>query len=276
MEMVESLWILFRDFHLSPSKKDSIWVIVDRFTKTAHFLLVNTTYSLEILVELYIADIVRLHRIPSSIVSYWDLRFTSVEKGYLSARGYVNELCNSLWINWEKYIPQVEFTYNNSYYASLKMSPFEALYGRRCRMLTCWIELSKRNVMGLDLIHDTEEKAVTIQNHLKTAQDRQKAYTDLKRKETSFEIEDKVFLHEKIIIRFGQKGKLSPRFVRPYEVLDKVSLVVYRLALPRKLSKIHNVFHVSMLQRYRSNPSHVVQIKELDVEANLPYDEEPV
>lgn len=98
-------------------------------------------------------------------------------------------------------------------------------------------------------------------------------------KEISFEIEDKVFLKVSLWkknLQFGQKGKLSPIFVGSYEILDKVGLVAYRLALPPELSKIHNVFHVSMLRRYRSNPSHVVQIEELDVESNISYEEEPV
>ncbi|KAA3462073.1 DNA/RNA polymerases superfamily protein [Gossypium australe] len=141
------------------------------------------------------------------------------------------------------------------------MSPFEALYGRRCRTPTCWMELSERKLVA------------------QTTQDRQKTYAYLKRKEIFLEVGDKVFLNVspcKKIIRFGQKGKLSSRFVGTYEDLERVGPLSYKLALPPELSKILNVFHVSMLRMYRSNPNHIVRIKEAKVEPNLSYEEELV
>ncbi|KAA3461184.1 DNA/RNA polymerases superfamily protein [Gossypium australe] len=166
------------------------------------------------------------------------------------------------------YVPLVEFAYKNNFYVSLKMSPFEALYGRNCKTPICWIELSERKLVGLALVRETEEKVAIIRNHLKASQDHQKTYEDLKRKEISFEVFLKVSYWKKII-KFDQKGKLSPRFVGPYEVLERFGPVAYKLALPPEPSKIHNVFHVSMLRRYKSNPDHVVQIEELEVELNL-------
>ena len=77
-------------------------------------------------------------------------------------------------------------------------------------------------------------------------------------------------------MRFGKKGKLSPRFIRPYEVIEKVGLVAYRLVLPPELGKIHNVFHMSMLRRYRSNPSHVISLETIELKLDLTYEEEPV
>ena len=100
-----------------------------------------------------------------------------------------------------------------------------------------------------------------IRERLKVATDRQKYYGDMKRNDVCYEIGEKVFLKVSLwkkVMRFGRKGKLSPRFIRPYEVIEKVGPVAYRLALPPELEKIHNVFHVSMLRRYRSDPSHVV------------------
>ena len=114
---------------------------------------------------------------------------------------------------------------------------------------------------------------------LKVAADRQKSYADLKRKYIQYEIDEKVLLKVsswKKVMRFGRKGKLSPRFIRPYEVIEKVGLVEYRLALPPELEKIHNVLHVSMLRRYRSNPSHVVSSEIIELRSDLTYEEEPV
>lgn len=141
------------------------------------------------------------------------------------------------------------------------------------------MKLSERKLVGLELVSETEEKVFVICSDLKAAQGCQKTYLDLKREEISFEDGNKVFLkvsHWKKIIRFSQKGNLSPRFLGPYEVLKKVRPVAYRLALPPKLSKIHNVFQVSMLRRYRLNTDHVVKIEELEVKPILSYEEELV
>ena len=138
------------------------------------------------------------------------------------------------------------------------MTPYEALYGRKCRTPLCWTDLSEKKVIGPDLIQETEETVKMIRERLKVAADRQKSYTSLKRKDIQYDIGEKVFLKVsswKKVMRFGKKRKLSPRFIGPYEVIEKVGPVAYRLALPPKLEKIHNVFHVSMLRRYRSNPS---------------------
>ena len=111
------------------------------------------------------------------------------------------------------------------------MAPYEALYGRKCRTPMCWIELSKKKVIGPDLIQETEEKVKIIKERLKVATDRQKSYADLKRKDIQYEIDEKVFLKVspwKKVMRFKGNGKLSPRFIRPYEVIEKVGLVAYR------------------------------------------------
>ncbi|KAA3470162.1 Retrotransposable element Tf2 [Gossypium australe] len=114
------------------------------------------------------------------------------------------------------------------------MSPFEALYGRKCQPPICWIKLSENNLVGLDVVREIEEKVMAIKNHIKIAQDRQKAYVDRRRKDVSYEVGSKVFL-------------------------KRIELIAYRLALPPKLSKIHDVFHVSKLRRYHSDPDHVIR-----------------
>ena len=117
--------------------------------------------------------------------------------------------------------------------------------------------MNEHKIIGPELVKDMEEKVQIIQQRLKAACDRRRSYANLKRKDIEYEVGDKVFLKVsswKKILRFGRKGKLSPRFIGPYEVLERVGPIAYRLALPPELAKLHDVFHVSMLRRYRSDP----------------------
>ncbi|KAA3456998.1 DNA/RNA polymerases superfamily protein [Gossypium australe] len=262
---------------------DSIWVIVDRLTKSAHFLPIRTDFSLDKLAELYLSQILRLHGVHVSIVSDRDPRFTSrFWKKLQDALG--TKLHFSLFTlnrtgTWERYLPLVEFAYNNSFQSSIKMAPYEVLYGRKCRTPLYWTELSDNKILGVDLIKETEQKVAVIRDSLKMASDRQKSYIDLKRKDIEFQIGDRVFLKVppwKKIFRFGRKGKLSSRFIGPYEVIERVGPVAYKLRLPSELDKIHNVFHVSMLRRYRSDPSHVISPSEVEIQPDMTYEEEPI
>ena len=291
---------------LSPGKHDAIWVIVDRLTKSTHFIPVRMNMSLEKLAELYVKEVVRFHGVPISIVSDRDPRFASRfwkslqaalgTKVHLSTAFHpqsdgqseriiqvLEDMLRACMIdfgkNWEKSLPLVEFSYNNSYQASIQMAPYEALYGRRCRTPLCWSELGENKVFGPQYIRETEEQVKVIQDRLKAAFDRQKAYADTKRRDVRYEIGDKVFLKVspwKKVIRFGKKGKLSPRFIGPFEITEKVGPVAYRLLLPSEFDKVHNVFHVSMLRRYRSDPSHVLEPEEVELNKDLTYEEEPV
>ncbi|KAA3485013.1 reverse transcriptase [Gossypium australe] len=244
---------------LSPKIKDVIWVVVDRLTKSAHFIPVRTDYSLDRLAKLYVAEIVKLHGVPVSIISNRDPRFTSwLWKKLQEALGTklnfntaFHPQIDEFEGNWEKYLPLVEFAYNNSFQSSIKMASYKALYGRKCRTPLYWIELSETDS------RETEEKVKVIRDYLKAASDRQKSYANLKRKDIEFQIGDKVFLKVspwKKILPFGRKGKLSLRFIRAYEIIERIGPVAYRLALPIKVEKIHNVFHVSMLRRYHRIP----------------------
>ncbi|KAA3469677.1 reverse transcriptase [Gossypium australe] len=194
---------------LTPRKKDMNWVIVDRLTKTPHFIPI---------------EIRGLHRDSRrNYKKLWARNYTSVQ----------------LFIRKQM--------------SSIKMAPYKALYGRKCRTPLYWIELSENKLHGVDLIKDLEQKVKLIRDCLKAASDRQKSYANLKRKDIEFEIGDKVFLKVspwKKVLRFGRKGKLSPRFIGPYEIIERVGPVAYRLRLPSELEKIHNIFDVSMLRRY--------------------------
>ena len=147
-------------------------------------------------------------------------------------------------------MPLAEFAYNNSYQASVRMAPYEALYGRPCRSPLCWTEVEESSITGSDLIRDTYEKVSLIRYHLLTTQSLQKSYADVRRRPLEFEVGDHVFLKvipKRGVVRFGKRGKLSPRFIGPLEILERIGTVAYRLALPPSMSGVHEVFHVSML-----------------------------
>ena len=194
---------------LTGRKHDSVWVVLDRLTKSTHFLPVRTDYSLDKLTELYISEIVRLHRIPVSIILDRDSRFTSRFWGkFQETLGtrlnfsttlnpqtdgqseiviqVLEDMLRSCVINyegsWDRHIPLIEFVYNNSLQSSIGMAPYEALYGRKFRTPFCWMELSEKKVIGPDMIQETEEKVKMIRERLKVATDRQKSYVDMKKK----------------------------------------------------------------------------------------------
>ncbi|GKE15800.1 putative nucleotidyltransferase, ribonuclease H, partial [Tanacetum coccineum] len=129
--------------------------------------------------------------------------------------------------------------YNNSWHASIKAAPFELLYGRKCRAPICWNDVGERLIEGPELIEITNEKVAVAKEKLKEARSRQKSYADKHRRDLEFQVGDRVFLKVspfREVKRFGIKGKLSPRFIGPFEILERIGEVSYRLALPPQLS----------------------------------------
>lgn len=176
-------------------------------------------------------------------------------------------------------LPLAEFAYNNIYQPSIEMAPFEALYGLRCCSPIGWFELDEAKFYGSDLVKDSLEKVRLIQERLRTTQSRQKSYADQKAHDLSFMVGDKVLLKVlpmKGIMRFRKKDKLSPKFIGPFKVLKRVGEVAYELALPLSLLRVHSVFHVSMLQRYHTDLSHVLDFSMIYLDESLGYEEEPV
>ena len=173
----------------------------------------------------------------------------------------------------------MEFSYNNSYQSTIGVAPYEMLYGRKCRSPIHWDEACERSYLGPELVQETNEALENIRARMLATQSRQKSYADLKRKSVEFQVGDHVFLRVspmRGVKRFGVKGKLSPRFIGPFEVLDRIGEVAYRLAMPPSLSAVHNVFHVSMLRKYVSDPSHVLSYENLELDEDLSYEEKPV
>jgi len=285
---------------------DAIWVIVDRLTKSAHFLAIRTTLPLEDLARLYIDEIVRLHGVPVSIISDRDTRFTSRFWGSLQqalgtrlkfsttfhqqTKGQSERTIQTLedmlracaldWAgHWDEHLPLIEFAYNNSYHSSIGMAPYEALYGRPCRSPVCWSDVGERQLIGPEIVQMYAEKVDVIRQRLATAQSRQKSYADRRRRALMFEVGDHVFLKispSRGVMRFGKKGKLSPRYVGPFEILDRIGEVAYRIALPPQFSGLHDVFHVSMLRKYVADPSHVIQLEVPEIRQDLSLEERPV
>jgi hypothetical protein len=125
-----------------------------------------------------------------------------------------------------------DFSYNNSYHASLKMAPFEALYGQRCRTPLSWSQTGGHKIFGPDLVVEAEEKVKVIQENFKAAQSRQKSYVDKRRKPLKFDVGDHVYLRvspTKGLQRFGVKGKLAPCYVGPYEIIEECGPMAYRV-----------------------------------------------
>ncbi|GJX54451.1 putative reverse transcriptase domain-containing protein [Tanacetum coccineum] len=237
----------------TPSGYDTIWVIVDRLIKSAHFLPMKKKDSMEKLTRLYLKEIVCRHGVPVSIISDRDSHFTS---------RFWRSLQEALGTNLDMstaYHPQTDGQIERTIQTlSIKAAPYEALYGRKCRSPICWSE---------------------IKNRLLTARSRQKSYVDRRANPLEFEVGDMVLLKVspwKGDIRFGKREKLSPRYIGPFKILARVGLVAYTLELPEELKGIHSTFHVSNLKKCLAEGDIVVLMKEIKLDDKLPIIEEPV
>ncbi|KAJ0494394.1 putative nucleotidyltransferase, Ribonuclease H [Helianthus annuus] len=180
---------------------------------------------------------------------------------------------------WEKHLPLIEFSYNNSYHTSIQAAPFEALYGRKCRSPLCWAEVGDSQITGPELVLETSEMIVQIRNRMAAARDRQKSYADKRRKPLEFEVNDRVMLKVspwKGVVRFGKRGKLNPRYVGPFKILERIGKVAYKLELPAELGNVHDVVHVSQLKNCLSDETLVVPFQELKIDDKLQFVEEPI
>ncbi|GKC82477.1 hypothetical protein Tco_1138194 [Tanacetum coccineum] len=279
---------------------------VDRLTKSAHFLPIKETDQMEKLAKLYLKEVVSRHGVPVSIISDRDSRFTSrfwqslqkalgtqldmstayhpqtdgQSKRTIQTLEDILRACMIDFGNgWDRHLPLVEFSYNNSYHMSIKAAPFEALYSRKCRSPVCWAEVGDAQLTEPEIIHETTEKIFKIRNRMQAARDRQKSYADKRRRPLELEVGDKVMLKVapwKGVIRFRKRRKLNPYYIRPFQIIERIGPVAYHLELPQELSKVHNVFHIYNLKKCLSDDALVIPLEEIQLDDELNFIEEPV
>ncbi|GKB80326.1 putative reverse transcriptase domain-containing protein [Tanacetum coccineum] len=198
----------------------------------------------------------RLNGVPVLIISDRDDRFTSQFCQSLQ-ESLGTQLDMNFGKGWDRHLPLIEFSYNNSYHTSIKAAPFEALYDHKCRSPICWAEVGDAQLTGPEIIRETTEKIIQIKHRLQASRDRQKSYANNRRKPWSFR-------------------KLNPRYIGPFKILAKVGTVVYRLELPEQLSRVHNTFHVFNLKKCLSDEPLAIPLDEIHVDDKLNFIEEPV
>lgn len=280
-----------------------MWVIVDRLIKTVHFLPIRTTDSTSKLPRLYVDEIVRFHGVPSSIVSDRDLRFTShfwenlqetlgfglyfntayhpqtdgqLERTIQTLKDMLRACVLDFSDNWYKYLPLYEFTYSNNYHSSIGMLSYATLYDRPCCSLSCWSEVRNQRRLELDFIQETIEKVAIIRKNLATAESCQKNYADNRRQPLEFAVGDQVFLMVFLYkgkMQFGKRGKLSPHYVGPFQIIERIGPVAYRLTLSPEFTSLYDVFHVLMLKMYYPNPFHIIPYIETQIQADMTCEE---
>ncbi|GJY32134.1 putative reverse transcriptase domain-containing protein [Tanacetum coccineum] len=226
---------------------DTIWVIVDRLTKSAIFVPIRETDPMERSLQKALGTTLAMSN------AYHPETDGQSKRTIQTLEDMPRACVIDFGKGWVNHLPLVEFSYNNSYHASIKVAPFEALYGRKCRS--------------------------PIKQRFQAARDRQKTYADLKRKSMEFQVGDRVMLMVspwKGVVRFGKRGKVNPKYVRPFKVLEKVGAIAYKIELPQELSRVHNTFHVYNLKKCYADEPLAVSLDGLHIDDKLHFVEEPV
>ncbi|GJS25935.1 putative nucleotidyltransferase, ribonuclease H [Tanacetum coccineum] len=230
-----------------PSGYDSIWVIVDRLTKSTHFLPIKKTDIIEILAQLYLKEMKSLQEAMGTQLDMSTAYHPETDGQSERTIQMLEDMLRACVINfgssWDRHLPLVEFSYNNSYHASIKAAPFEALYGRKCRSPICWSEVGDSQLTSPELVRETTEMIVSPW---------------------------------KGVIRFGKRGKLSPRYIGPFKIIERIGPVAYKLELPDKLCGIHSTFQVSNLKKCLADENLVIPLEEIQLDDKLHFIEEPV
>nr|GEX08685.1 reverse transcriptase domain-containing protein [Tanacetum cinerariifolium] len=241
------------------SGNDTIWAVVDRLTKSTHFLPIKETDPMEKLARLYLKEMAFQKAMGTRLdmsMAYHPETDGQSKRTIQTLKDMLRACVIDFRNGWERHLPLVEFSYNNTYHASIKDAPFNALYGRKCRSPVCWAE-----------------------QIIQAARDRQKSYADVRRKPLEFQVGDRVMLKVspwKGVVRFGKQGKVNLRYIRPFKVLATVGTIAYRLELPKQLSRVHSTFHVSNMKKCLSDKPLVISLDEVHIDDKLRFVEEPV
>ncbi|KAI3523617.1 hypothetical protein L1887_01878 [Cichorium endivia] len=290
----------------TPRQMDTIWVIVDRLMKSAHFIPIQETFSAEKLATVYVDEIISRQGIPVSVIFDRDVRFTSrfwkkfheelgtplhfsttyhpqtdgqSERTIQTLEDMFRACVIHFGGSWDSHLPLAEFSYNNSYHMSIDRAPFEMLYGRKCRTPVCWGEVGQRVLGSTEVVLKTTKLIQKVRERLLMAQSRQKSYADRRRSDLEFQVGDFVLLKMspwKGVIRFRKRGKLGPSYIGPYRIIVRVAKVAYRLELPEQLSQIHDTFHVSQLRKCITDETTIVPLEDIQVDERLNYVERPI
>ncbi|GJR44521.1 putative reverse transcriptase domain-containing protein [Tanacetum coccineum] len=229
---------------------DTIWVIVNRLTKSAIFVPMREIDPIEKLARMYLKEVKALGTNLDMSNAYHPQTEGQSERTIQTLEDMLHACVIDFKKGWVNHLPLVEFSYNNSYHASIKAAPFEALYGRKCRLPVCWAEVGEVQLTGLEIVQETTEKIIQIKQRMQATRDRQKSYADLKCKLMDFQVGDKV--------------------------LEKVGSIAYKLELPEELSRVHNTFHVSNLKKCYADEPLAVPLDGLHFDDKLYFVEEPV
>ncbi|GJZ59841.1 putative reverse transcriptase domain-containing protein [Tanacetum coccineum] len=220
---------------------ETIWVNVDRLTKSAHFLPIRENGPLDKLTRLSFQKSLGTRLDIST--AYHPQTDGQSERNIQTLEDMLRACVIDFGNGWDRHLSLIEFSYNNSYHTSIKAAPFEALYGRKCRSPVCWDKVGDTQLTGPEIIHETTEKIVSPW---------------------------------KGVIRFGKWGKLNPRYIGPFKVLAKVGTIAYRLELHKQLSRVHSTFHVSDLKKCLSDEPLAIPLDEIHIDDKLYFVEEPV
>ncbi|GJR35570.1 putative reverse transcriptase domain-containing protein [Tanacetum coccineum] len=262
-------------FPKSSQGYETIWVIVDRLTKSAIFVPMRETDPMEKLARMYLKEVVTRHAIPVSVIYDHDPRFASK---------FWRSLQKALGTNLDMsttYHPQTDGQSERTIQTLEDMLRACAIdFGKGwCRSPMCWAKVGEVQLTGPEIVQETTEKIIQIKQRMQAARDRKKSYADLKRKPMDFQVGDKVMLKVspwKGVVRFGKRGKLNPKYVGPFKVLEKVGSVAYKLKLPQELSRVHNTFHVSNLKKCYADEPLAVPLDELHFDDKLQFFDEPI
>jgi hypothetical protein len=291
---------------LTACKFDLIWVIVNRLSKSAHFIPIHTNYNVQKYARIYIAHVLCLHEVLKMIISdcgsqfitrFWEQLHVSLGTRLIHSSAYhlqtdgptkrVNQILEDILRacvlehqgSWDQNLPWAKFLYNNSYQERLKMTPFEVLYGRRCRTPLNWIEPGEKVIFGPDIVEEAEVTVIHIHDNLKAAKSRQETYANKRHRPLTFKDGNHMYLGVspmRGVKRFGVKGKLAPHYIRPFPILEKCGTVAYKLDLPLSLAGVHDIFHVSQLKKCLKAPLDIMLPEVILLEAELSYPEHQI